>query len=457
MLAYKCVTDELKFQALAPLEASIFYFFNGERTYEDIQNIWLYVHDVGIGEREVWLDRLDLLLTSFMSDGIVAMEGELSPSLCEGATPTIPDFSNYRYPIKRTSRPVSVSIALTNKCHTDCMYCYAERDKCNEFTFEQLVQLFDQLARHSIYIVDIAGGDLFTRADALDVLREMVKREFVFSVSSKCYFSPQTTAILAEYGIGTEGVNPHLQRSLQISVDSVDNKTASFLTNCKDYLKRVDKSIENLLKGGIKPRIKCVLTSYNNGAPKALLQHFIDKGITKFQFVQYGRSYYRHNDKLFLTKEQKLKLRESIPHLRDLFAGVEITFQDDISVGDTIPDRSHDGWNKRAVCSGGRTNLLIMPNGDVTLCDQIPHRSEFVVGNILGQDLLDIWNSDKLLKFIYPPSEYFKNSVCFTCPTFDECHQGKGYCYRDSLFSYGTLYDAPPNCPRQSQMPVRQL
>jgi radical SAM protein with 4Fe4S-binding SPASM domain len=457
LISYECTTSELKFKIFTIPEAAIIYFFNGKLTYKDIQELWLDINNVCPDKKKVWLESLDAIVDDLIKSGVIALEGEVSPSLSGGEALLIPDFSSYSPVIQRTTRPISVNIAFTNKCSTDCIYCYEERKDCHEFTFNQLIRVFDQLTENSVYIVDILGGDFFTRPDALALLEEMVARDFIFFLSSKCYFSRQKAEKLARMGIGIDNVPPHLKRPLQISIDTTDNEIASFLTGRKDYFKHADESVGNLLKAGISPRIKCVLTSYNSDAPEPLLQHFIEKGVTEFQFVQYGRSFYRHNGKLFLTKEQKLRLRDKFALLKEKFPEIEIIFQDDVSTGEYTHHKSYEKWNDRAVCSGGRTNLLLMPNGDVILCDQIPHKPEYVVGNILEQDLMDIWNGKKLLEFLYPSREYFKGSVCYTCPDFDECHQIKGYCYREALFSYGTIYDAPPECPRQSKKPVRLI
>jgi hypothetical protein len=55
---------------------------------------------------------------------------------------------------------------------------------------------------------------------------------------------------------------------------------------------------------------------------------------------------------------------------------------------------------------------------------------------------------------VYPEREKFAGTVCFDCPEFDECHTEKGqkgYCYFDALFHYKSIYDAPPDCPRQNK------
>lgn len=457
ILAYQCVADELTWKVLSPLEASIITFLDGKTSYKKLQDIWVYFYGSRSTSNADCVKYLDLVLGCLGHTSIISTEGPASPSVRAHGMTSIPNLGKNSQTITRLNKPLSAALAITNRCTTNCIYCYAEKKKCKELSLSEWIKVFDHLREHSLYIVDIAGGDIFARADALDVLYEMIQREFVFFLSTKSYISPLMAEKLGGLGIGVSGVKPHLVRPLQISVDSAEDNVASFLVRRKDYLGRADASVKNLARVGIRPRIKCVLTQYNHKAPQALIEHFVDLGIENFQFVQYGRSHYRHSDDLFLTKPQKFALRNKFVQIKECYPGINITYQDDVSAGESVPPKSQKKWHERTLCSGGRLSMQIMTNGDVLLCDQLPHKKEFIVGNIVDQDLLDMWNGKLAMKFIYPPRENFKKTVCYTCPAFDECHKGLGYCYRESLFSYGSIFDAPPDCPRQKKLPVRQI
>jgi radical SAM protein with 4Fe4S-binding SPASM domain len=178
-------------------------------------------------------------------------------------------------------------------------------------------------------------------------------------------------------------------------------------------------------------------------------------GVEHFQFVQYSRSHYRHDDSLFLSKKHKEFVFNFSLSIRQKYPGITINIQKDLSTGGRR-NLSWMDWKNRSVCSGGRSNMIIHPNGDVTLCEQVPHNKKFVVGNVFKEGVLGVWNSQSVLDFIYPVHEVFKGTVCYDCPEFDECHGNKGYCYSDVLSSYGTIYDAQPECPLQTKMPIRE-
>ena len=183
------------------MQALILPFFSGERSYGDIQAIWL--HLTKPSDKAASLSELDDLVRNLTApDKIIGLSGAPSESFKDKTKIPLPDFSNYRWPAERTSVPVSVMVALTNRCVAECRYCYAERKLGEELSCAEWIAIFDKLAAQSIRIVDLAGADPFMRADFFDLLRAMVERDFTFSVSTKSHLSPAWAQRLAELGIG---------------------------------------------------------------------------------------------------------------------------------------------------------------------------------------------------------------------------------------------------------------
>lgn len=458
LLAYTCQTDDVRHRALPPYEAIIAPFLDGTLTTEEIWPIWCNVagaREDGNGSlRQVFEQQIK----SLRDCNIMAEAGPLSPSFGELRRSFIPDFANYKMPGFRLARPLSVMVTLTSYCRTDCIYCYAERKIGKELSFDQWIDIFDELKNNEVYIVEIAGGDIFARKDAIPLLRAMVEREFVFFLSTKCPIDRSTASCLAELGIGRSDVLPHLRRDFQISVDSDNPIIADRLVRRRGYLDRARRSVENCVSAGMAPRVKSVVTSLNPEAPEGIVQFFEPLGVRSFQFVQYGRTHYRHDESLFLSLEQKLRLRDQSERIRARYPHVTFTVQDDETV--VREDKvDWERWKNRSVCSAGRLLMVIKPNGDVTLCDQIPQQAEFIVANVKKTGVMGAWQSPRIGQFLNAPRDSFRESSCFECVSFDQCHtlEGKGYCFRDSLFAYGAVSEPPPNCPQQHQAGLRQI
>ncbi len=433
-------------------------FLDGTNEEHVLQELWRFIHANGSRSSED-LDRSfsETICSLTEKSRILQLKGEASPSLNGARDYLIPDLSCYECPHGRLERPLGVTVTLTNRCDVNCRYCYAERAHQTDLDLPGLRDIFDELAANEIFVVDIAGGDPFARADIIEILAEMAKRQFVFFVSTKHSLSQEQAMTLAELGIGRRNVPAYLIRPLQFSVDTADADAAAWLTRRRGYLARIVGNVKRAVRAGLSPRVKAVLTSRNYNACDGLVELFSDLGVTEFQFVQYARSYYWHDESLFLTAEQKSHIREAAARLREKYPEIAMTFQEDLTTGGPR-NATWERWYQRSVCSGGRIHMGIKPNGDVTLCDQIPQAPPFVVANVLTHGVIGAWNAPELRLFNHPSRERFQGSVCVTCTEFDACHDDRrGYCYRDALFAYGTIYEAPPDCPKQTKQGLRQI
>ena len=143
-------------------------------------------------------------------------------------------------------------------------------------------------------------------------LRKWSRETSCFSSRPRAFLPGETAFGLKELGIGIPHPPPHLKRDIQVSVDSPDPEIAAMLTRNARYLANAVRTVKNLVAAGLAPRVKCVLTSCNFDAPEGLVRLFTGLGVRNFQFVQYGRSYYRHSDALFLTYEQKVHIKKAM-------------------------------------------------------------------------------------------------------------------------------------------------
>jgi len=458
ILAYRSSVLGHSFITLSPFEACVLPMLDGTATLDEIAAVLTNAfEEAGLDGLDHLREHLETALERFVCiPGLIAFAGPVSPSLRGSREGLVPDLRSYEYPVRRLACPISLQVAYTNRCAAECLYCYAQRLHVEEAQAKDWVQLMDQARQLQIFLVDIAGGDIFAREDALCLLEAMVARDFGFFVSTKSLLTAGEARRLARLHIGTTDVPPYLQRRVQVSVDSADPAVASKLTGVPGYLDRAAATVEHLLAAGIMPRVKGVLTSMNIDGVADVVGMFSKLGVQDFDFVLYTRSHYRHEDALFPDSRQKADWEKEAARIVAENSSLNITVQT-VRASEEAAARICENWETRAVCSGGRSNLIIQPNGDVTLCDQVPHAPPFIVGNVFEQGILGVWNSDELTAFLYPPREKFQGSVCCDCDIFDECISGKGYCYRDALFYFGSIYDAPPECSRQTKVPLRKL
>ena len=354
------------------------------------------------------------------------------------------DLNNYEFSV-RLNKPIRAMVFLTNKCCTNCIYCYAERRKCDEMAREDWAKLIDQFAALRMYVIDMTGGDVFARNDSIDIILDMIRANFVFLISTKCRLERKVAERLADNGF-CEPVNGVFRR-FQVSLDAAKPEIAALLTGTSRYFENAKTTITNLLAAGISPQVKAVLTPLNFDQVEPLVETFLPIGITQFAFSVYGRSGYRHNDEFFLNDDNKKVISTVCDKLVRKYPEIDLT-GDAVKFSPTRQnaDERKESWDKRAGCSGGFSAIGVAPDGKVILCEQIPQRRPFVVGDLRTQSIMEVWNSEGMADFINPNRNLFRGTICYDCEDFEPCHE-KGWCYRDALFAFANPFGPPPNCP----------
>lgn len=441
-------------RVLSPFESIFILLFDGKNTWAEIKTAAQGIINVPGGQSAEEIEQITTELARL--DGFFSLEGQRSLSFDKPMEYLIPDIANYTMTPHRMLRPLTIAISFTNRCQCDCIYCYAEREPSAERSLDEWIPILDEIAENDITLVDIGGADIFCRQDALEIMEELDKRNFSFFVSTKSYISPGQARRMADLNIGNKDMPHWALRPMQVSLDSPDNELASFLSRRKDYFSKAQATLRNLIKAGISPRVKAVLTSYNADAPLELVRRLVPIGVNEFHFVQYSRGLYRHSDKLFLTLEQKKRLIGMENQIREEFPDIFVSMQKNITTGGPR-NLAPDVWARRPICSGGRTKMLVKPDGAVTLCEQTPNEPAYIVGNVFEDGVMGVWNSDAIHRFNHPSRELFQNSDCYNCTDFERCIYMKGWCFRDALACYGTIYEAPPDCPHQTRMPPRAI
>jgi radical SAM protein with 4Fe4S-binding SPASM domain len=452
MVLYLHSLQTLSNRVLSPFEALFILLFDGNNTWAEIKTAAREMINDTNSESDAQIAQLTAALANLR--GLFSLDGPPSISFAKPMEDLIPDMANYNMSPNRLLRPITIAIAYTNRCQCDCIYCYAEREPSQERSLDEWTRVFDELAENDVTLVDIGGADIFCRKDAFEILGELAARNFSFFVSTKSLVTAERARRLAALNIGNKNMPHWALRPVQVSLDSAESEQAAFLTRQKNYLQHAETSVKNLIEAGARPRMKAVLTSYNADASLNIVRRFAPMGVDEFHFVQYCRGLYRHSDDIFSSLEQKKCLTDIERQIKDEFPDVFVSMQKDLTMAGPM-NLTPDAWEKRAACSGGRTKMLVKPNGDVTLCEQTPGNGVFVVGNVFEQGVMGVWNSDAIRRFNEPPRELFKDTVCFNCPDFEKCHGKKGWCFRDSLICYGTIYEAPPDCPWQNKIPPR--
>ncbi len=433
-----------KQQFIHPLYAILLALFDGEKEFEEVEREFCYITNSSpFEEGKRVVEYMLNVLKSQYGDDLLVESSSLNSKEVRTYDPDDfiinrkdLDFSNFRL-----SAPLDLNYNVTFRCNRKCIYCYAENEfapKMEELSLNRLKEILDEAEKLKVNGIIFAGGEPFLRKDFLEILEYTIQNGISYCISTKAHLNKEVCKRLKEIGV----------EKIQVSIDSIEKEEANFLTGSNDFYSEILDTVKNLANEGLKIRIKSVVTRYNIKGIPSLITFFAKWGISNFQAVAYGRSIYRHDDSLFASLEEleelKVKLNEikEVYKLNILYGG----YSED-SKGNDVEEKEKK-FKDRAICSAGRSSLNILPDGRVNLCEQIPSKEEFIIGDLKNQSLLEIWNSKKLLSHLKPKRKNFKNTVCFDCKEFEECNWLKGRCFRNAYHVFGSIFAPDPRCPK---------
>jgi radical SAM protein with 4Fe4S-binding SPASM domain len=349
------------------------------------------------------------------------------------------------YFTKRLDAPMTLMLMLTEVCQTDCIYCYACRRKIKKedyLPFSRVKELIDEAADLSVIAINLDGGDCMCYPHIAESLSHMKKHRIFPDISTKCYISKETAQMLKE----------NEAPMIQLGLDAPYPDLADEMVQRKGFFKRTIESIENLASCNVNVRTNSIITRKNLHALPELLDLLMTLPLNNFKIAPAFRSIYRPNGDLLLTSEEKKWFKIQIARAEEKYGELayKINWEcnDDVSVMSTEErTKKFDNW---PLCSSGRTQIVIGPDGKVNTCEQAPQGDMFIVGNVTTQSIMDVWNSDLLLDSVMLPQDKFVGTPCHDCERFRECVWDNGHCFLLAYKAYGSIYNANPYCTKAS-------
>ncbi|MDE6803647.1 MAG: SPASM domain-containing protein [Muribaculaceae bacterium] len=100
-------------------------------------------------------------------------------------------------------------------------------------------------------------------------------------------------------------------------------------------------------------------------------------------------------------------------------------------------------------CGLLRDQIFILPDGKVSVCEQLYWHPEFIIGDLTENTIEQIWQSTKALNiFSMSKSQFRLGSKCSQCNFADKCISDKRRCVVKVMKAYGRdNWDYPdPRC-----------
>lgn len=353
-----------------------------------------------------------------------------------------PDFSDYRL-----EYPAVVNMELTMKCYVDCCYCYANRNlQDTKLLSQSEILTFIQDAKdHGVLQIDINGGEVLLHPYIKDILKKLTDCNYYPLISTKMPIAREMIDYIKSLGISL----------IQISLDSAHPQTLAKMIKAKpSYLESISRTLADLSEAHLHTDINVVLTKHNSTLEEVTdLLSFLSRftAVKAVKFNPCGFSLYKSDFSTYAPSIQQIEQVESyIDALKADYPNIKISKSSFDRQSDYIEENKEVNFEKRAICTGNLRNVVVLPNGNVTICEELYDLPPFVIGNIKEHSLGEIWNSQKALSLFNFAFKPFSESPCYTCAERQSCRTTVGICWKTVLMAYGKgSWDYPdPRCPK---------
>ena len=345
--------------------------------------------------------------------------------------------------VRIVEAPLDLTFMVNNRCLTDCVYCYANKEyKYEPISFHFVEKIVQDAYRIGIRNISVDGGEFFIYPYWRELLQKLKDYKFRPSlVSTKYPISEKDIKDFIVYNV-----------PLQISIDSFNSKILKYIVgNIPYYANRIFETIQMIDKY-YSFQIATILTKYN-GTIENLEEMFgyirTFKNIRKWDIRVGFKSLYSRQEfaNYQIERTSISKIQRWVEEKRN-----KVSFDINFSPGREVNFFKSEGGSKSFVgarCSANSMHMFILPDGQVTICEQLYWNKHFLIGDLKKQSISEVWNSPRAL-FLANMSEkdYSETSVCKTCKLLESCNAYQNKCYANILKVYGNEHwDYPdPRC-----------
>lgn len=346
----------------------------------------------------------------------------------------------------RLKKPMSLLLCPSLRCYTDCIYCYADRKHPHkELDASFWANLVRQAHEQDIDRIDVTGGEFFMMRDWQQIAKALVECGYIPEISTKIPLTESTLDDILASGLGC----------VQFSLDILDAQMAvDTLKVNLSYVEQLKSSIRYADRIGLAVILKPTLSRMT--CTKENVRSIIGfadslKNLRRVVVSTIGYSCYKPRTLYADIRPTMTQVDNLRTLLDDLQTGRNYPVIDDSFTYRPHEMQNGDVFADRPYCTANMDGLVILPNGDVTICEELYWHPSFILGNCTTSSLTDIWQSEKAVGLYHlQNSDFPADSACADCKILTQCRTGQGVCWKLVLAAYGM--DKPlypdPRCPQ---------
>jgi radical SAM protein with 4Fe4S-binding SPASM domain len=431
---------------LHPLDALILALFDGKRDKDQVAKIWSHLAKLdNVAESKKYIHNfLSMPVKRNIAIRDLLTEQRSIKVAVDPKEYYIP-FNNVNVHDLRCRIPIRLMYMPTIQCATDCIYCYADKKHINterDLSLKRIKEILIESRELGIYSIQFSGGEPFLREGIFAILRMIKYLGMKCSLPTKYPLSKPEIRVLFEL---MEAVN------LQISIDAADERVIDQMANTIGYAKKILETLSDLSNSGIEIRTNTVVTPYNSNQIAKLIKLLANlNNVYRINLTTYSRSLYKERGDLFLDNKKIEYIKMYINDIKAKYDNIEFNLSGAFANRTDEITRDNQPFYERPLCTAGLWGFAILPDGKVTVCEELYWNPKYIIGDLKRQNVLGMWSSEKAKNVRSKIRSEYKGSPCNDCPDFEECINGLGRCIRDVIKAYGQENDyyPDPKCPR---------
>lgn len=268
--------------------------------------------------------------------------------------------------------PLTLQFELTSKCNLKCKHCY-NKSKFNNtdlLKIDDWVKLCNKLIENGgVFQVTLSGGEPLLLGDDLWKIMDILHNDgTIFNLISNGFlFNNEVLKKCKKYNFFW----------IQISIDNPNSQIHDEFRGKKGSWKKAAEAAYHIALSGIPLRIASTINRNDIGNLEKFVQMAINLGASYYiigEVMPSGRAF--ENKELFLSIEDRNNFYEEINKLQKKYSS-------DINISTSGSQRVLLEYASSRMLEGA----IIRPDGNVRLDCTCP----FVIGNILKEDIIDIW------------------------------------------------------------------
>ncbi|MBI5207026.1 MAG: GeoRSP system radical SAM/SPASM protein [Candidatus Firestonebacteria bacterium] len=326
--------------------------------------------------------------------------------------------------------PLFINWSLSTRCNFNCNHCYSRLEKAEELTFEENKKIIDIFSKNKIPFINYGGGEPLLVSYLSEITRYAVDKGLHVSMSSNGYLLDENMALK----IKNAGFS-----KVEISIDSHIPDIHDLFRNKQGSFERAKNAIIALHNAKVTVDISSVICQINHKNFHGIVDLARELDVRKISLHNFKCSGmgFCNRSELDLTSEewkefykQALKMKKDE---KDIVLSLDDPIINSLEEYKILKDKVHS-VEKGSIC--GKLSLAIKSNGDITPCGFLP----LVIGNMLKDDLIDMWNNSPILNSMRNKKPQDK---CQSCSHYTDCIGG---CTSRAYALTGDINSPDPHC-----------